>query len=107
MGGLVIFIPLILIMYFLMIRPQQRRVKEHQRLLAGVDVGDDVVTSAGIYGRVSDIDGDTLFLLVNDTVELKVTKESIAGLVSYDDDIEDEVEDEIEDEIDDELADGE
>ena len=91
MGGLIIFIPLILIMYFLMIRPQQRKMRDHQQLLASVDVGDDVVTSAGIYGRVTDLDGDTLFLMVSDSVELKVTKESIAGLVSYDDEVEDEL----------------
>ncbi len=94
MGGLIIFIPLILIMYFLMIRPQQRRMREHQELLASIDVGDDVVTSGGIYGRVSDLDGDTLFLQVSDSVELKVTKESIAGLVSYEDEVEDELVDE-------------
>ena len=44
-----------------------------------------MVTSSGIYGRVSDLDGDTIFLQVSDTVELKVTKESIAGLVTYGD----------------------
>lgn len=91
MGGLIIFIPLLLIMYFLMIRPQQRRLREQQELLASIEVGDDVVTSAGIYGRVADLDGETLFLQVSDTVELKVTKESIAGLVSYDDEVEDEL----------------
>ena len=90
MESLIIFLPLIAIMYFLMIRPQQRRVREHSQLLASVDVGDDVVTSAGIYGRVSELDGDTLFLQVSDSVELKITKESITGLVSYDDEVEDE-----------------
>ncbi|MEM7288234.1 MAG: preprotein translocase subunit YajC [Actinomycetota bacterium] len=83
MGSLIIFLPLILIMYFLMIRPQQRRMREHQELINGLDVGDDVVTSSGIYGRVSDLDGDTIFLQVSDAVELKVTKESVAGLVTY------------------------
>lgn len=95
MGGLIIFIPLILIMYFLMIRPQQKRMREHQELLASLEVGDDIVTSSGIYGRVSELDGNTIFLLVSDNVELKITKESIAGLVSYEDEVEDEYEDEL------------
>lgn len=91
MSSLIIFLPLIAIMYFLMIRPQQRKMRDHTQLLASIGVGDDIVTSAGIYGRVSELDGETLFLQVSDNVELKVTKESIAGLVSYDDEIEDEL----------------
>ena len=51
-----------------------------------IDVGDDVVTSGGIYGRVSELDGETIFLQVTDSVELKITRESVAGVVSYDDD---------------------
>jgi len=87
----ILFLPiLILIMYFLLIRPQQTRAKEHRQLLANIDVGDDVVTAAGIYGRVSDVDGETLFLQVTDNVELKITKESVTGLVNYDDEPEDE-----------------
>ncbi len=89
--GILILPALILVMYFMLIRPQQRRMKEHRELLSNLDVGDDVVTAAGIYGRVSDLDGETLFLQVSDTVELKVTKESVVGLVSYDDETEDEL----------------
>ena len=72
-------------MYILLIRPQQRRAKAHRDLMAAIDVGDDVVTSAGIYGRVSDVDGETLFLQVTDSVELKITRDSVAELVGYDD----------------------
>ncbi len=89
--GILILPALILVMYFMLIRPQQRRMKEHRELLSNLDVGDDVVTAAGIYGRVSDLDGETIFLQVSDTVELKVTKESVVGLVSYDDETEDEL----------------
>lgn len=88
----ILFLPaLILIMYFLLIRPQQKRTKAHQQVMTNLDVGDDIVTSGGIYGRISDLDGDTLFLQVSDTVELKITKESVAGLVSYDDESDDEL----------------
>jgi preprotein translocase subunit YajC len=83
--GILILPILILIMYFMLIRPQQQRMKEHQRLLAAVDVGDDIVTSGGIYGRVSELDGDTLFLQVADGIEIKITKDSVAGMVNYDD----------------------
>jgi preprotein translocase subunit YajC len=94
MSSLIIFLPLIAIMYFLMIRPQQRKMRDHRQLLASVEVGDDIVTSAGIYGRVSELDGETLFLQVSDNVELKITKESIAGLISYDETEDELVDDE-------------
>lgn len=102
-----LFLPvLILLMYFMLIRPQQTRAKEHRQLLLDLEVGDDVVTSSGIYGRVSDLDGDTLFLQVADSVELKVTKESVTGLVNYDQDVDDEevVDEEV---VDEELVDEE
>jgi preprotein translocase YajC subunit len=50
-----------------------------------IDVGDDVRTDSGIYGTVSDLDGDTIFLMIADGVEIKISKASIAELVSYDD----------------------
>ena len=82
---LILLPALVILMYILLIRPQQRRAKAHRDLMAAIDVGDDVVTSAGIYGRVSDVDGETLFLQVTDSVELKITRDSVAELVGYDD----------------------
>jgi preprotein translocase subunit YajC len=105
--GVLILPALILVMYFVLVRPQQQRTKQHKTVLSNLDVGDDVVTTAGIYGRVSDIDGATVFLQVSDTVELKVTKESVAGLVSYEAEADEEAEDEIGDEAEDGLVDDE
>ena len=99
----ILFLPiLILIMYFMLIRPQQKRAKEQRQLLEAIDVGDDVVTTAGIYGRIAELDGGTLFLKVSDNVEIKITKESIAGLVNYDEgDADDDVDlDLVEDTVD-------
>lgn len=45
-------------MYFVLIRPQQQRVKEHQALVAAVEVGDEVLTSSGLYGLIVGIEGD-------------------------------------------------
>ena len=83
--GLIIFIPLILVMYFMMIRPQQQRLKAQRAMLEQLDIGDDVVTDSGIYGTVSDIDGPTVFLMVADGVEIKLAKGKIEALVEYDD----------------------
>ena len=82
-----LFIPILLvIMYFLILRPQQRRVKEQRAMLSVLDVGDDVRTDSGIYGTISDLDGDTVFLMVADGVEIKLSKASIAEMIKYDED---------------------
>ena len=82
--GLIIFIPLILVMYFMLIRPQQQRLKAQRAMLEELDIGDDVVTESGIYGTVSDIDGPTVFLMVADGVEIKIAKVKIEALIEYD-----------------------
>ncbi len=74
-----------ILIWALMIRPQQKRMKEHRALLASLEVGDEVVTSSGFYGVIAAFDGPTVFLEVADGVELKVTRESINELVTYDD----------------------
>jgi len=60
-SSLVAFLPLLLmgvIFYFLLIRPQQRRAKAQQALLRSVEVGDEIVTTAGVFGTVTEIDDD-------------------------------------------------
>lgn len=72
-GALASFVPLILmfaVFYFLLIRPQQKRAKEHRAMLAAIKRGDNVVTSGGLYGRVVDVSDDTLVI---DLGETKVT----------------------------------
>ena len=77
------FIPLILIfglMYVLMIRPQQRKVKEQQALVSSISAGDEVVLNSGIFGRVNEVDGDGLNILwieVFDGIELKVLRSAV------------------------------
>ncbi len=80
------FIPLIVIMlamWALLILPQQRRAKAHRAMLAALEVGDEVVTSSGMYGTIAEFDGGTVFLAVSDNLEIKVTKESISERVVY------------------------
>lgn len=77
------FIPLILIfglMYVLMIRPQQRKVKDQQALVSSISAGDEVVLSSGIFGVVKEIDGDdenVLWIEVYSGVELKVLRSAV------------------------------
>ena len=74
-------IGLVVIFYFMLIRPQQKRAKEHQAMLAKLATGDEVVTSGGILGRITDV-GDTFITMeVADGVRIRVQKGQIGQLV--------------------------
>jgi preprotein translocase subunit YajC len=66
------------IMYFLMIRPQQKRLKEHQAMVAGVRRGDTVVTSGGIIGKVAKVDEQELQVEIAEGVKIKVLRSTIS-----------------------------
>lgn len=79
-AGLASFIPLILIFvvfYFLLIRPQQKKAKEHQAFLGSLKKGDEVVTSGGIYGRITGLTDAVATLEVADGVRIKINRASI------------------------------
>jgi preprotein translocase subunit YajC len=68
------------IFYFLLIRPQQRRQKEHQQLLANLKTGDKVVTSSGIHGLIANVKDTTFLIKVADNVKIEVDKSAIASV---------------------------
>jgi preprotein translocase subunit YajC len=83
-GGLASFIPLVLmfvIFYFLLIRPQQKKTKEHRDMVAGVKKGDRIITSGGIHGQVTSVDDTTLTVEISDKVRIKLNRANIAALV--------------------------
>jgi len=78
------FIPLIvifIIFYFLIIRPQVKRAKEHKKLTESVTKGDEVVTGGGLLGKVVDVNDNFVSLEISDNVEVKVQRQSVASLV--------------------------
>jgi preprotein translocase subunit YajC len=84
-GGVALFLPLILIMvifYFLMILPAQRRQKKVTQMLAALKNGDKVITNGGIYGTIMGLEGDTVQLRVAEQVKMKVARSAIAGMQS-------------------------
>ena len=80
------FVPLILIfgiMYFLLIRPQQKKVKEHQAMVAELRRGDQVVTQGGMIGKVTKVKDDgELELEIPDGVKVRVIQSTIATVMS-------------------------
>jgi preprotein translocase subunit YajC len=77
------FLPLIIIavlFYFLLIRPQQKKQKEHQKLVSSVKTGDKVVTNAGIHGIVSNVKESTILLKVADNVKIEMDKAAVVSV---------------------------
>ena len=72
---------LILVFYFLLIRPQTKRAKEHRQLLEGIFLGDEVVTTGGVLARVSQLKDNFVVLEVSKSVEITVQKTSIASVL--------------------------
>lgn len=68
-----------LIFYFLLIRPQNKRRKEHQALMGGLSKGDEVVTAGGIVGQVTKVEEDFVVLKVDKTVELRFQKSAVGA----------------------------
>jgi preprotein translocase subunit YajC len=82
-GGFALFLPLILIMvifYFLMIMPAQRRQKKVAEMLKELKTGDKVITNGGIYGTIAGLEPDAVQLRIAEQVKIKVSRSAIAGL---------------------------
>jgi len=83
-GGFTAFVPLILmfvIFYFLLIRPQQKRNKEHREMVANLKKGDRIVTSGGLHGRITGMDENTLTLEIAEKVRVKVNRGNVAARI--------------------------
>ena len=87
MNTLMSFLPMILIFavfYFLLIRPQQQKAKEHKRLLDNLKKGDAVITNGGLFGKITNLTDQVVTLEVADKVRVRVSRGSIAGLAASD-----------------------
>jgi preprotein translocase subunit YajC len=78
MGGVIFLVVMLVVAYFLVIMPQQRRVRAHRALVSALHVGDDVMTTSGILGTINSIDDDILQLEVAPGVQLRVVRGAIA-----------------------------
>ena len=85
-GGLVstliMFGAIFLIFYFMIIRPQQKRAKERNKMLSNLEKGDKVVTSGGLHGIIAGIDEKTVLLQVSDSVKVKLERSAISTILS-------------------------
>ncbi len=78
------FLPLVIIFvvfYFLLIRPQQKRAKEHKQMVEAISKGDEVVTNGGLLGKVTGVGENFIQIKVSDNVEVKVQRHAVASLM--------------------------
>jgi preprotein translocase subunit YajC len=83
--GIAQFIPLILIFvifYFFLIRPQQKRVKDHKAMVESLKRGDEIITSGGIIGTIDKVmEDDRIEVLIGDNVKVQIIKSTITSLL--------------------------
>ena len=83
-GGLMSFLPLIVIFavfYFMLIRPQMKRSKEHRQLVSQLAKGDEVVTNGGLLGRITEVSETFITLEVADNVQIKIQRQAVASVM--------------------------
>ncbi|GAB6155306.1 preprotein translocase subunit YajC [Desulfosporosinus burensis] len=76
------------IMYFLMIRPQQKQAKKRQAMMSSLRARDQVITTGGIYGKISKVKDDSVILQIADKVEVEIAKSGIVSIENREIDLE-------------------
>jgi preprotein translocase subunit YajC len=74
----------LVLMWFLLIRPQRRRQVESQRLLSSLAVGQEIVTAGGLYGTITALEDDEVRVRIAEDVEVRIAKRAVAGVLSGD-----------------------
>ncbi len=80
-AALLPFVILFVVFYFLLIRPQSKRAKEHKAMVEAVGKGDEVITQGGLYGKVTEVSEEYLQVQLADNVEVKVQRGAITSLL--------------------------
>lgn len=81
MGSIIMLVAFIGLFYFLLWLPQSKRVKEHKQLVTGLAVGDEVISSGGILGKITKIEDDFITLQIASNVEILVQKGAVSATV--------------------------
>jgi len=79
--NLVLLGALVLIFYFLLIRPQQKRMKQHREMVQNLEKGDEVITGGGFYGRVTRVNDDAITVELAEGVRVKAQRDSIQNVL--------------------------
>ena len=83
-GGLMSFLPLIVIFavfYFMLIRPQMKRAKEHKQLVSQLGKGDEVITNGGLLGKITEVSESFVTLELADNLQIKLQRSAVANVM--------------------------
>ena len=81
---MILLVAMLAIFYFLLIRPQQKRQKEHNRMLENLQKGDTIFTTGGLRGRITNLDPTVVTMEIAEKVRVKINRNAVGGLVSKD-----------------------
>lgn len=81
MMSMIFFLGMIAIFYFILIRPQQKKAKEHRNMVAALGKGDEVVTNGGILGKVTDISDQYVSVEIADGVEIRLQRNAVSAVL--------------------------
>jgi preprotein translocase subunit YajC len=79
---MILLVAMLAIFYFLLIRPQQKRQKEHNRMLENLQKGDTIFTAGGLRGRITNLDPTVVTMEIAEKIRVKINRSAIGGLVS-------------------------
>jgi preprotein translocase subunit YajC len=82
--GYIFILVLLVLIWFLLIRPQRRRQVEAQRMIERLEVGKEIVTAGGLFGTITAVEDTELRVEIADDVEVRIAKRAVAGIVSDD-----------------------
>ena len=83
-GTLELILPLLLmfgIFYFLLIRPQQKKAKEHKAMIGALNKGDEIITNGGLLAKISDVDDNFMTCKISENVEVKIQRHAISTVL--------------------------
>jgi len=78
MGSMLFLVGIFVAMYFLLIRPQSKRAKEHQRLVSTLNKGDEIITTGGIVGKVVNLTDEFISLAITDDITIALQRQAVA-----------------------------
>lgn len=80
-GSLFLLVGMVVLFYFLLIRPQQKRVKEHRKLVSALAKGDEVITNGGVFGKITNVGEQFLTVEIANNVEVKMQNSAVATVL--------------------------
>jgi len=84
MPGLIVLLFLLVLFWMLLVRPQRARARRQQELIAMLEAGDEIVSTGGLYGTITAVDGDVLHVQIADGLNVRMARRAVAGYVEPD-----------------------